>query len=865
MKTKFFKKLSFVLAVAMVLSVLYPAAGAFAAKKPKLNATSKYLHLDVEGKNEYDFNISNKQKGWKYDWESANEDVAVVDSKGVVTATGVGKTKVTVYITDKDGEEVAKLSATVTVRDNIKEVKITNIPEGNKLAVGQENDFNRSFVTNSGSTKKTSSITRWTVEPADGATIDDSGVFKATKAGKYTITARSFQSKAKYESWLKDSETYKDYVLATDSVEITVAPSMVEAKQVDLDSFKMVFDSPVDVNKDDVAVYQLVNNTKVKQVVAKATLNDDKTVATVDLYIPFTKGATYVVEYPEMESRSFVAATTNPEDVAAIEITTTTVEEGRETDVEFNLYNNDGVIINTSDLEARVTMEAPHVENSYFNGRKIIIFKKGVSVTVTATYHTYKYDSKTGEEVGNIKTSATIVGIDPAATNITGLDAWTITTDSTPDYDNVNKLIAVDDQKNAVPRLFVRLNAKLRNDTLKISSHDSQYSGNFEFVSSNENILIVDKNNGYLYPVSAGEVIVVVKYGTGNDKVPVATITITVAAKSVISQVLTSVDSFDLSNFATLNDSRTVKFTVKDQLGRAYTNFSTVKVERLSAPLQSNGSPVADQLTSTGSAVSVTVNGNGEFTLPFAGASKAEGTYVYKVTVGEISRVITVTVKTPNQSTPAYYSLELSATSIDMKVNSWDSSFEKEVTFKIVGYAANGVKLVELTPGSRFKVEVEAPYDPTGKFSSDPNSNGTYKVVINETTASGTAILKAPVGTYVVTAYDTTDNDRVIGKKSFVTSDTQPVATLNRIKHQNIKFTVSQASITDDSTAADLLAVVNDALEFKVAGNNVTLISVSATGTPDRIAIKSVKVRYNITATHYIDFTVNLNGLLLVK
>ncbi|HHT57528.1 hypothetical protein, partial [Herbinix luporum] len=195
MKTKFFKKLSFVLVVAMVLSVFYPAAGAFAAaKKPTLNSTNKYLHLDVEGKNKFNFNINNKKSGWKYYWESANEDVAVVNSKnGVTTATGVGKTKVTVTITDKNKEVVTKLYATVTVRDNIKTVKITNIPEGNKLAVGQENDFNRSFVTVSGSTKKTSAITRWTVD-SDKATINDKGVFVANEAGEYTITARSFQS-----------------------------------------------------------------------------------------------------------------------------------------------------------------------------------------------------------------------------------------------------------------------------------------------------------------------------------------------------------------------------------------------------------------------------------------------------------------------------------------------------------------------------------------------------------------------------------------------------------------------------------------------------------------------------------------------
>ena len=98
MKTKFFKKLSFVLAVAMVLSVFAPAAGAFAAGEPKLNSTKKYLHLSGKpGSNEFNFNIKNKVKGWKYFWESADEAVAEVNEKnGVVIATGVGKTKLTV-------------------------------------------------------------------------------------------------------------------------------------------------------------------------------------------------------------------------------------------------------------------------------------------------------------------------------------------------------------------------------------------------------------------------------------------------------------------------------------------------------------------------------------------------------------------------------------------------------------------------------------------------------------------------------------------------------------------------------------------------------------------------------------------------
>jgi len=146
MKKSFFKKLSFVLASAMVLTAVAPASGALAAKAPKLNAKSKYLHLDVEGKNEFNFNIKNKKKGWKYAWSSANEDVVTVNKKnGVVTAEGVGSTKVSVVITGKDGAEVDELSAKVTVRDNIKSLTITNKPEGDKLAVGEEQQLQQRF------------------------------------------------------------------------------------------------------------------------------------------------------------------------------------------------------------------------------------------------------------------------------------------------------------------------------------------------------------------------------------------------------------------------------------------------------------------------------------------------------------------------------------------------------------------------------------------------------------------------------------------------------------------------------------------------------------------------------------------------
>jgi hypothetical protein len=141
-----FKKLSFVLALAMIISTISPAAGALAATKaPKLNETKVYLHLDKEGASEFDFNITNKVTGWKYKWSSSKKTVATVGTNGLATATGVGTTTIAVAIS-KGGELYKTLKASVVVRDNIASLKITKTPVGDKLAVGATNDFNRSYV-----------------------------------------------------------------------------------------------------------------------------------------------------------------------------------------------------------------------------------------------------------------------------------------------------------------------------------------------------------------------------------------------------------------------------------------------------------------------------------------------------------------------------------------------------------------------------------------------------------------------------------------------------------------------------------------------------------------------------------------------
>ncbi|MBH1940337.1 hypothetical protein I5677_05430 [Mobilitalea sibirica] len=882
MKKKFFKKLSFVLALAMIISVVAPAAGAFAAAAPKLNSTRKYLHLAVDGKDEFNFNISNKKSGWKYFWESSDENVVVVNEKnGVTTATGAGTAKVSVVITDKDGEEQAELKATVTVRDNIKELTITNKPEGDKLAVGVENDFNRDYVTNANLTKGSQAITRWVVEPSDGATISDKGVFVATKAGDYKITAVSFQSKPRYTAWLKTdmSLTHED-VTATASYEFTVAPSMVSAKQVDLDTVNVTFDSAMtDVDKN-IAVYQLVGDTKVKQIISKVEMDDAKKVASVSLYIPFAKGSTFSIEYPNMDAVSFKAATTNAEDVTSMKVHTTTAVKNVEKAVEVKLFNAEGVDITTDTLLTRVTMKSSGEQGTFFNEatKRVLIFETGKTTTITATYHTYKYNSTTGAEEGNVTAAGIITGVDADATNITGLAAWTIVT-SGPDFNDVKQMLAADDYGK---RLFVKLNNKTGNTTGSVNSDAN--SGDFDFTSSDESILIVG-SNGSLYPVKEGVATVVVKYATSGTKVPVATVAITVSAKKAATNFTLDAYEFSLSNTVGLGDSKNVKMTMKDQLGRPFV-FTGYKVERLSAPLQSDGvTMTTDNVITPVTDTSTTSNADGEITITFNGDSGAsanpidKGVYVYKITAKDISRVVTVNVQEANNSTVSYYRLALGTTSKDMKIASW-TSLPQSVSIDLFGYSSNGVKLVKVdltNTTDAFRVEVDAPWDsvnPDGqKFLDTANLTATGYEVVNTVAVAGvtgSVIRKAPVGSYKVTAYN---GSTAVDTVYFSTVDTQSPAVLSDIKSQTYTITLSQADI-DNGTAALITAVGgvddNNGLKFKVDGASVNIVAVEAVGTPEAIAVKTVTVRKLIkdnaddTQDVYLDYKVNV-GLNMKK
>ena len=850
MKKNFFKKLSFVMALAMIVTALAPAAGVFAAAAPKLNAKTVYIHV-AEKTTDFDFNVANKKTGWKYSWKSSNKDVAEVASNGLTTAVGKGTATISVTIKDKKGEKVDTLKATVVVRDNIKKLTITNTPAGNKLAVGAKNDFNRSYVTASGSKTKTSGITRWEVDKTGATIVANSGLFTATEAGTYKITARAFQSTAKYNSWLADKTKYASYVTASTDYTVTVAASMVKAEQVDLDTLKVTFDSPVTDAATKLSVAQVIGTTEVLSGIKSVTMSADNKEATVDMNANFTEEYVYKVKYPELTDVQFTAAKVDAALVTSIAIKTTTVQEGRGTDVDVALYNKDMVNIANSTLLGRVTLETS-ATNSSAVGRTLYLYTKGSTTTVKATYHTWNYDTS-GAETGTLTASGVITCVDYADYLPDSVKAYTIKDAATPDWVSVSHKVAVGDTGY---RLFAKLAGKKFDGTGE--DKESHLDSNITFQSSNINILIIDPNTGYLTPVAAGTASVVVKYG---DKI-VGAIAVEVAARRSVASVSLDTYGITLSNIAAAYDTKEVALTVKDNLGD--------KMD----PDNYNFSFAANNTSFPGIATPVSGYGAGEdkdhqqkYLFNAAGATAGTYSYTYKVTDKNTNAsfpvTVSVTVKTTTDLTPDTYKVEVEKTSYDMNLDK-NGPKTADVKFSVFGYSSDNVKVTKENVATTGALNVTltkdggiVAYTTTGAAITD----GVFALVdtanIDATATTDTAITKKDKGTYILTLKDSTGAQKYT--TNFVVTDTQvkPVVTQDK------------SSVAETNTG-DILQAIKDAFIVTLDGYDVesdidlAQSTYHGTSSTNQWVIEKLVVKEKIGTHAYVKHVIDVNKVITI-
>jgi hypothetical protein len=814
MKKNFFKKLSFVMALAMIVSIVAPAAGAFAADDddPHLNATKKYLHLSATtGYNEYDFNIAHKLKGWQYAWTSADEDVATVSSSGLTTATGVGSTKVSVQITDKDGEDVATLSADVVVRDNIKTVAIANAPT-KALAVNEEYDFNRNFVTVSGATQatgKTSSVTRWVVDKADTATVSASGLFKATAAGEYKVTALAFQSTAKYEEWLvSKAETL---VLATsDAATVTVVPGVVSTKQINSTKFEVTFDT--DMSATDIktasAVYQIIGGKKVSsgtEKIKEIKLDTTGKIATVEMYAALNSKVVYNFEYKDLVA-TFTAAATDLTDIAGLVFDDfkVDVEAGTGADMldSINAVNKDGVVIKSGDDIASY-LEFTYngdLNKGFTSSNMAYIYDEGYSATVTAKFTNYVYNETTQKyDTVTFSDAATALG---AKTN---KDVNTATmqyfVDKLPGTPAADKAWSGSVTVPANDGAFtIHTRYKTNNNANDYVYTDD--TATFTYVSNDTDKLLA--NGNVLVPLAQGTVTVLVYKGTA----VAGAFDVVIMASRSFAGLTQDTSSMTVGNNPTYFETGYVNVTAKDSMNEQFAP-AVKSIEVSQAPSGADKSLIL---------ISNTTDGDGKVTFAVTAANAKEGAYSVKATLSGYNAdkdvYFTIIVRKATDADPTNaankavkWVVALDKSSVDLKKNTG-----AVIGVSVYGLNAAGARVDQLTD-AEYAINVKLNGSTVDKHVVDgatAATTGTSIGVVAQA-ASGTALEFYATGSYIVTATVVGASsptgrvaDAVIGYAQFTVSDTT-------VKSVSVK--TSTVKSADYGTVA---AAVNAAFGFKL-------------------------------------------------
>lgn len=766
MKKSFFKKLSFVLALAMIVSVIAPAAGVFAASKPAVNTSKKYLFLGETGKNEYDFNIKNKVKGSTYTWTSSDKKVATVNKKtGYTTAVATGKT--TVKCTIKVAKKTYTVKASVIVKDNIKTLTIANKPAGDKLAVDAANAFSTTFTTCGGSTAKTTAVVKWAVTDKDGkattgAAITDKGEFKATVAGTYKVVAAAFQSNAKFESW-KTTQNQK-LVLATDTATVTVAPSITAVKQFNTTKFTVTFDT--DMSKSDIAtkasVYKVIAGQRISSGAEKIkTVTYDTTgkIATIEMYAAFDSATEYNFVYGDLTGK-FTSAEVALANIKSIEMTDatvyTTATAGTSIAANVVAKNADGVIIYTGEDSAfanYLTYAVNGDQTKLFiggSGTGVVAYCStvGYASTITVTYTNSILNSTTNKyESVSLKATGNVIAAKPDTDVNTSTMQYYLGTSaptSTSTWTNTSFNIAAGDTTQIIYTRY-----KLNNATSTTDYSTDSIASVFSYTSSDNSVAIT--NGAKITAIKAGTVTVVVK-NVSTSKV-VGTFNVTIGASRTFVNVEMADYSTTVGNNATYGETGTVTAYAKDSQGDSFAPSSIVFTP------SNAGISCSYSVEAYTNKISLNATAHG---VP-AGSYAVKVAFTGKDTT--INRTFTLVVGESNTTATqvlAGYSVVLSKTSVDVK----EASALNDATIAVYGVNAAGYRFSQLndsqfTVAATYNGSAVTPSSIITEGALATTSTGSSIAIVRAGSAAGTFV-PLTKGTYTISA--TTTGVTVPGK-----------------------------------------------------------------------------------------------------
>lgn len=728
---------------------------------------------------------------------------------------------ITIYLVKVTAKK-GKKAVSKTLKANVKVVnaglKFTAAPT--EMAVGTEDKV---------TTKKCPSVAKVSYKSSDDtiATVDAAtGVVKAVKAGKVTITATSDYGK----EVTTDINVKKAIIKSATQTEYNKVEAVIvgDAKNIKAGDLK-------------------VTNTATKATVAVKSISAKKDAAdtyVIETFTGMTDAKDYTVEY----EGSVATFTATDNTVAKVSLTKTEVPAGIKTDVKAVTMDAKGVILgyfglSDADSSKGKVTTALTITKGYVEGTSVYLPTVGDTMVAKVTYHTGTFASD-GTETGKIEDTLTITAVDPSAVNYNYAltIAKTAPTWTAASFKANNAIkVGVTDQQ-----IFFRITDNDGNEIDNYNAYTVETADPTKLVLNAQQLT---KNDGVAVKgVSAADTYVLIK----KDGNVVASLAVKVQGEAVATSVDLDKTSVTVMTGKSVQETLTAK--LKDQYGNDMT-VATAKVENLSKP---DGGVAPSLTASTGAKSEVKVSGN-----TFASAVKT-GSYTYKITLAnatdkkEITRTFTVVYV--DSADVQSYQLSLPS-EVDTTVKADTANADAyQVQIKVVKMA-NGAAVADYTSDSTNAKAVT--YTVKDKDGKDVSSDflTTASDVLTVSTVTKTAIgykKNLAAGTYYVTAKFQTKQEKADGSftgdfkdvavsGSFTIKDTQDTAASIKVKKNNLNSSAFRTALQDKT---NYIEITYDGVSQTITASDIAKVNGTIAGNTAYVTSVEVYVELTDSASH---------------
>lgn len=302
---KFVKKLSFVMAAAMVVSSLYAPANAEAASKnfvrvkgSKKAVTSKAVFVGGRKVN-FDYTVGKKTSGVKGTWMSSDTSVATVDKKtGVVKAVGNGQATITFKTAKtKKMKKVMTLKTVVRTYTRAESVMV-EVPTDASVKVGKSLDLTAKLTAKKSAGTSESTYNVFAESDTTAAAVKVDGKKIMVEGKEAVATPATIKVYAAHASTLEKAKKAK-YTVETE-FKVAVKANF-DAKQSAANKVKVMGDNLVATP----SAYVLKNDKGIVANIKTVTLNADKTEAVLESFMTQFPEGKYTLTYMEKEKAEF--------------------------------------------------------------------------------------------------------------------------------------------------------------------------------------------------------------------------------------------------------------------------------------------------------------------------------------------------------------------------------------------------------------------------------------------------------------------------------------------------------------------------------------------------------------------------------